>query len=178
MTLRRTGFMSRSSFGRRPAAAAPAQDRDERLAQRAARAMASARATAGMACASVYTGSASGRAVPKERPLRSEEYRRLVAALPCIRCGIAGISQCAHANTGKGVGIKASDLDSFPLCACQPGRRGCHSIFDQAAMFSKQERQARECDWVAQTQKQIISMGQWPLKLALPFEFSSEGGCV
>ncbi|WP_448677290.1 hypothetical protein [Delftia acidovorans] len=162
-------------FGRRPAVA-PAPDREERLAQRAARALDSARATAGMACTSIVVmGGASGQAVQKGRPVRSEEYRRLVAALPCIHCGIAGISQCAHANTGKGVGIKASDLDSFPLCACQPGRRGCHSIFDQGAMFTKQERKARECAWVAQTQKQIISTGQWPQKLAMPSEFSIEG---
>ncbi|WP_428145938.1 hypothetical protein [Delftia acidovorans] len=166
----------RRSFGRRQPSAVQVEDREDLLAQRAARAMDSARATAGMACTSIVVmGAATGQAVQKDRPLRSEEYRRLVAALPCIHCGIAGISQCAHANTGKGVGIKASDLDSFPLCACQPGRRGCHSIFDQGAMFSKQERKARECVWVAQTQKKIISTGQWPQKLAMPSEFSIEG---
>ena len=41
-------------------------------------------------------------AVPKEAPARSESYRRAVAALPCIHCGIAGYSQHAHANAGKG----------------------------------------------------------------------------
>lgn len=101
----------------------------------------------------------------KERPVRSEDYRRAVASLPCIHCKIAGISQCAHANTGKGAGIKASDLDSFPLCACQPGRRGCHSQFDQGALFTKLERRLIEAAWIADTRRKIKMMGLWPKEL-------------
>ena len=32
----------------------------------------------------------------KNAPLRSEKYRRAVASLPCINCGIQGYSQAAH----------------------------------------------------------------------------------
>lgn len=104
----------------------------------------------------------------KEGPVRCESYRRLVAQLPCKFCGIAGYSQCAHANTGKGAGIKASDLDSFPLCACRPGQRGCHSLFDQGALLGKEARRAIEPAWVADTQRQIHAMGLWPKKLTYP----------
>ena len=106
--------------------------------------------------------------VEKESPLRSEAYRRAVASLPCIHCGIEGYSQCAHANTGKGTGTKSSDTESFPLCACQPGRRGCHSLFDQGALFSKEARRAKEAEWVAKTRLQILSSGLWPARLPVP----------
>ena len=105
--------------------------------------------------------------VEKENPLRSEAYRRAVASLPCIHCGIEGYSQCAHANTGKGTGTKSSDTESFPLCACQPGRRGCHSLFDQGALFSKEARRAKEAEWVAKTRNQIQESGQWPMNLPM-----------
>ena len=39
--------------------------------------------------------------VPKEEIVRSEPYRRLVAALPCAFCGILGYSQHAHENDGR-----------------------------------------------------------------------------
>jgi hypothetical protein len=96
-----------------------------------------------------YEGSTSGEAVSKDEPARSEAYRRLVAALPCIRCGKPGPSQCAHANTGKGMGIKASDEDSFPLCP------PCHSAFDQGAMFTKEQRREVEQEWIAQTRAEV-----------------------
>jgi len=119
-------------FGRRPAAA-PAQDREERLAQRAARAMDSARATAGMACTSIVVmgGASTGLAVPKAEILECEAYRRAVAALPCIWCGIAGYSQHAHLNLGKGFALKTDDRTGFPLCCTRPDIEGCHVAYDQ-----------------------------------------------
>ena len=45
-------------------------------------------------------------ALKKDAPARSEAYRRIVAAMPCAACGIAGYSQHAHANEGKGMGMK------------------------------------------------------------------------
>lgn len=149
-------------------ALATGPDRDAVLEERAARQMASARATASL---QVHRGVAvscdadvPAPPVAKSHPVRSEAYRRAVASLPCICCGVPGISQCAHANTGKGAGIKASDLDSFPLCACQPGRRGCHSKFDQGALFLKTERRLIEPAWIADTQRRIRAMGLWPVE--------------
>ena len=53
-------------------------------------------------------------ALKKDAPARSEAYRRIVAAMPCIHCGIAGYSQHAHANAGKGKGIKTDDRMGYP----------------------------------------------------------------
>lgn len=116
--------------------------------------------------------------VAKAAPVRSEAYRRAVASLPCINCGVPGHSQCAHSNSGKGAGIKASDLDSFPLCTVHPGPdgtlvQGCHERFDQGALFSKLVRRELEPVWIADTQRKIYSMGLWPK--ALPLKNFSTG---
>lgn len=87
--------------------------------------------------------------------MRDTAYLRRVAALPCVYCGIQGYSQAAHANTGKGMGIKASDHDTFPLCADRPESRGCHSLFDQGALFSKKERRDVERRWISWTRAAI-----------------------
>ena len=53
-------------------------------------------------------------------------YRRAVASLCCVNCGLEGRSQAAHANGieyGKGMGRKADDSAIFPLCADGPGYR-------------------------------------------------------
>lgn len=124
--LKRTGFKARSHTQK------SGVNREITLMQRALNAMKSV-----VPRASVMGGSCTGVAVPKDAPLRSEKYRRAVASLPCAHCGITGLSQCAHANTGKGASVKASDLDSFPLCSCQPGRRGCHSLLTRARCFPR-----------------------------------------
>lgn len=104
-------------------------------------------------------------AAPKDLPIRSKAYLRLVAQLPCLHCGIWGHSQAAHSNFGKGAGTKACDLQTFPLCADRPGQRGCHSLFDQGALFGKEARRLIEPAWVADTQRRIHAMGLWPKNL-------------
>jgi hypothetical protein len=93
--------------------------------------------------------------VPKLKPARDEGYRRLVAALPCVNCGVHGFSQAAHPNLGKGWGIKAGDDKCFPLCADRPLIRGCHSAFDQGAMFEKADRRSVELRWIEQTRRAL-----------------------
>ncbi|MEJ7685643.1 MAG: hypothetical protein WKG52_00840 [Variovorax sp.] len=95
---------------------------------------------------------------------RSEAYRRLVAAMPCIACG-CGPCQAAHPNTGKGMATKTDDRLCFPLCGPQPGRPGCHALFDQGAMFSKSARRAIEPAWGADTRRRITANSQWPANL-------------
>lgn len=95
--------------------------------------------------------------LPKERPFRSETYRRLVAAMPCAMCGKPGPSQCAHSDQGKGLGIKSTDLDCFPLCADAPLFRGCHSIMGASGTLSKEERQDLEVKFAAKTRAALAS---------------------
>lgn len=98
---------------------------------------------------------------PKANPIRSEAYRRLVAALPCIFCGIDGHSQAAHPPpTGKG--IKQSDLDCFPLCCARPGLIGCHANFDQYMLYSGDETRTMAQHWAEQTRQTITNNGDMP----------------
>ena len=110
----------------------------------------------------VYAPVGVSAAVPKDDAVVSEPYRRLVAALPCKVCGIAGISQAAHPNTGKGAGLKTDDRECFPLCCDQPGRVGCHPKFDQGALFTKAVRRELEPAWGADTRRTIKAHGLWP----------------
>ena len=92
--------------------------------------------------------------VPKADPVRDEAYRRLVAALPCIACGKAGRSQAAH-GPALGKGIKASDLELFPLCADEPGAIGCHTKFDTYVFFKAEARREVAAAWAAQTRARL-----------------------
>lgn len=103
--------------------------------------------------------------VPKVVPVRHEGYRRLVAALACAYCLRHGRSQAAHPNTGKGVATKTDDRLAFPLCADDPGLRGCHSLFDQGALLDKQARRDFETSEGALTRRRITTLGLWPADL-------------
>ncbi len=90
-------------------------------------------------------------AVPKANPLRSESYRRLVAALPCAHCGRPGPSQCAHTDLNKGLAIKACDLQTFPACADRPGEVGCHTLLGATGTYTRDERRALEKTYAERT---------------------------
>ena len=106
-------------------------------------------------------------ALKKDAPARSEAYRRIVAAMPCAACGIAGYSQHAHANEGKGMGIKTDDRAGFPLCAPRPGIEGCHARFDQYRLLpgGRDAHAAAGEEWAARTRAAILKAGQWPKNL-------------
>lgn len=103
-------------------------------------------------------------ALPKEDVCRSDPYRRLVAALPCAHCQIEGLSQAAHPPpTGKG--IKASDLECFPLCCARPGVPGCHYLFDQYKLMPKAHMRGWAAVCAEETREIIDGNGQWPKNL-------------
>ena len=106
---------------------------------------------------------------PKSQPVRSTQYRRLVAALPCVICGIAGQSQAAHGSGAgtavcKGMGIKSCDLTCAPFCVPH------HQQLDQGAMFTKAVRHQLEPAWAADTQRKIHAMGKWPKGIPYPHQ--------
>ena len=106
-------------------------------------------------------------ALKKDAPARSEAYRRIVAAMPCIHCGIAGYSQHAHANAGKGKGIKTDDRMGFPLCAARPGVEGCHAAFDQYRLLPGGRDEHAEAGerWAERTRAAVLEAGVWPNRL-------------
>lgn len=103
---------------------------------------------------------------PKEpERIEHEGYRRLVAALPCSRCGIQGYSQAAHPNTGKTKGRKADDRECFPLCCDRLGVVGCHFMFDQHQLWTADVAEFFELAWGLRTRTTIEVNGEWPKNL-------------
>lgn len=156
--MKRTGFKPRVLALGKPA------DREQRLAERAARAMACATPSPGnvsMARGLMHVATAPA---VKENALRSETYRRLVAALPCAWCGIAGYSQHAHENAGKGARLKVDDRRAMPLCCARPGIEGCHTAFDQYRLVPGGRQAHIELGraMAAQTRARLNDMGLWP----------------
>lgn len=130
------------------------QEREQRLMDKARRAMNSVVPRA----ANMGSSTTAAAPIPKAAPVRSESYRRAVATLPCAICGVPGYSQAAHANTGKGMGMKACDLTCFPACGPRPGFQGCHAALDQGALFSKAVRRELEPVWAADTMRKLWEM--------------------
>lgn len=106
-------------------------------------------------------------AVPKEDLVRSEPYRRLVASLPCIFCGIKGYSQHAHQNPGKGLSLKVDDRCAMPLCCTRPGVEGCHPKFDLYRLVPGGNEAHAELGrkWAAMTRHHLRCIGLWPPKV-------------
>jgi len=95
---------------------------------------------------------------PKAKKIPSDELKhyKLVASLPCAECGIEGYSQCAHSNLrhhGKGMGIKANYLYTFPLCCARLGEVGCHIRLDQLIGMSLDESEVKTIGYIEQTHK-------------------------
>ena len=164
MLSRRT-LMRRAEFKSR-APTAPARDPDR------VRSTPTVTPGAWRAPEQVITGASR---IQKAALARSEAYRRLVASLPCVICGMPGYSQAAHGSEGKGMGIKASDLTLFPACCDRPGVRGCHSQLDQGALFTKAVRRELEPVWAADTQRRLLAMGLVPPYLMKPISEALQG---
>jgi hypothetical protein len=108
---------------------------------------------------------------PKKKALRTnrkplsasdDRYFRAVAALPCACCGVWGLSQVAHSNQakyGKGMGMKADNRFVFPLCCDRLGAIGCHTMHDQCIGMTREEANAREEIYLADT-KAKLGVGQ------------------
>ena len=103
--------------------------------------------------------------LPKETPARSERYLRAVAALPCAHWRRVGHSQAAHADTGKGLSIKADDRTAIPLCADEPGRNGCHWLIGTSGKFTREQRRHIERTKGEETRAKIVADGAWPASL-------------
>ena len=118
----------------------------------------------------VRIGPAVLRAVPKPVTVVHEGYRRLVRSFPCLGCGAHGRSQFAHANQGKGMGLKSDDRWGFPLCRPTFGAAGCHAEHDQHGLVEKAERREKEARMAAATRAAIRLLGMWPRDLDVPAE--------
>ncbi|MFN5350005.1 MAG: hypothetical protein ACK5A0_10770 [Polaromonas sp.] len=103
-------------------------------------------------------------AQPKTEAVRSEAYRRLVAAMPCKACHIEGYSQAAHLPPDA-KGAKQDDRLIFPLCCTRPGITGCHVDYDRYRMHPHELAIAIGLAWAMATMQEIIAAGDWPKNL-------------
>ena len=94
--------------------------------------------------------------LPKQRPARSEAYRRWVASLACAHCNRYPPSQCAHADESKGMALKSSDANCFPLCAA------CHLGIGSEGWFKKEHRRTLERKYGEKTRATAKAAGTWP----------------
>jgi hypothetical protein len=104
---------------------------------------------------------------PKDDIVRSEAYRRLVAARPCKNCGRHKRSQAAHVPP-EGKGIKVDDRETFPLCCDGPRYKGCHPKFDQYELMPRDKAVKQGRKWAAETRAEIQAEGLWPKNLPKP----------
>lgn len=108
----------------------------------------------------VMVAANDARPMPKEGALRSEAYRRYVAAQECFSCRIVGFSQCAHANEGKGMAMKVCDSKTFPLCGPRFGLMGCHQQFDLGIdCGNREERRLIAYLWVEKMRARAVADG-------------------
>ena len=91
----------------------------------------------------------------KESPYRSKAWLQAVASLPCVICFREGATQAAHVNhRGKGMGMKAPDVWTFPACIT------CHHEFDFGMKYTKQQRRELADEWVIQTIHALAKAGK------------------
>jgi hypothetical protein len=89
----------------------------------------------------------------KQTIYRSEKWLRAVASLPCQSCGAEGMTQAAHRNEGKGMGIKVDDCLTAALCV------ECHLRIDQGADMTRVERRHAMDQAILKTLVQLARFG-------------------
>lgn len=99
--------------------------------------------------------------------LRSEAHKAKVRALDCVRCGAPGPSDVAHVNFGKGMGLKACDSLTFPLC------RQHHREHDQGGM-PRDERRRLEWHYVDTTRATLLRFNNWPAPVERHYQAAIE----
>jgi hypothetical protein len=104
----------------------------------------------------------------KDYAVRSPTYLRAVASLPCCNCEREGASQAAHLNRGKGMGIKASDNHTFPLCATVGGKVGCHEMYDQYKLGDKHASADMGEAWAVKTYDTLKRQRRVPMGVPRP----------
>lgn len=94
--------------------------------------------------------------------IRDEWFRRAVASLPCMACGIEGCTQHAHSNLavhGKGRGLKSGDEAAMALCCTRPGEVGCHVQHDLLTNMVSEDAELRTYKLIAQTYMALMDAG-------------------
>lgn len=101
---------------------------------------------------------------PKQKPWRSEKHRRLVATLPCLKCGAIDVQVC-HANATKGMGMKASDALTWPMCPK-------HHCEHDTGGIPKLDRWKLEWEYADLTRALLIQRNQWSAEAEAAYQIA------
>lgn len=84
-------------------------------------------------------------------------YRRAVALLPCVCCGVVGYTECVDTNYSEG----GSSLHTIPLCRDRMDRRGCRSLLASGVLQSEVLGCEIIPQWIADTRSKLLSTRLW-----------------
>ena len=139
-------------------------DRETRLAERAQRNAAQAQTCIPRRAAVIGGGTAGP--VPKECASQHAGYQDAVRDLGyCMLCRRHCRPQFAHADQGKGQGIKTDVRRGWPGCGPGAWGPGCHWIVGMSGQYTKEERRALEEDLGRRTRAAVLAAGTWPKRL-------------
>lgn len=83
---------------------------------------------------------------------KSRAYMGLVANLPCVVCGTWPVE--VHHKTGAGMGLRASDYDTIPLCPAHH-RTGGPGVAIHAGTRTWEEKYGTQDDHIRETQRKL-----------------------
>jgi len=89
---------------------------------------------------------------------RSDKWLRAVAELPCVLCEREGMTQAAHRNMGKGLGIKTDDCHTAALCV------KCHADLDSGKDLDREQRRSVMDAAILDTLLMLVQAGKVVLK--------------
>lgn len=135
-----------SQFRRRPKDAPPRRQRESGEFDSVVIERPAARMATGMA-------TELPRTVVKAEFIRSEGWRRAVASIPCVVCG-SPMTQAAHRNEGKGMGIKTHDVWTAALC------HEHHAAIDSGRDMDRAERREAMDEAILLTLVELFKTGK------------------
>lgn len=116
--------------------------------------------------AGTMAGGTSGKSVAKENALQHAGYMAAVRDLGyCMLCKRSCRPEFAHADFGKGKGIKTDVRLGWPGCGAGPWGPGCHWLVGTSGQYPKEERRALEADLARRTREAVKAAGTWPKRL-------------
>ena len=103
--------------------------------------------------------------VPKEGALQHLAYMAIMRTLPCVRCGVVGLTQFCHADEGKGLAIKSDCRLGWPGCGPNGNDPGCHWLVGTSGRLGKEGRRVFEAAAGRLTRDAVRAAGRWPASL-------------